>query len=108
MTQLKNGLSIWTEFVKEIKMALKHKNVHLTIMGMQIKTAFSVPHTPVRAAKVRETNASVADGAGKAQPSSTVGAATGAAFMKSVWRSQKANSRSAMWPFITLGIYPED
>lgn len=79
----------WTEFSKEIKMALKHKNVHLTIMGMQIKTAFGFPHTLVRTAKIKETNESVADGAGKAQPSFTAGAATGTAFMESVWRSQK-------------------
>lgn len=67
-------------------MALKHKNVHLAIMGMQIKTAFGFPHTPVRTAKINE---SVADGAGKAQPSFTAGAATGTAFMESVWRSPK-------------------
>lgn len=59
-------------------------------MGMQIKTAFSFPHTPVRTAKIKETNESVADGAGKVQPSFTVGAATGTAFMESVWRSQKS------------------
>lgn len=77
-------------------MALKHKNVHLAIMGMQIKTAFSFPHTPVRAAKIKETNESVADGAGKAQPSFTVGAATGTAFSNQCGEAKKANSRSAI------------
>ena len=46
-------------------MALKHKNVHLAIMGMRIKTAFGFAHTPVRTAKMKETDESVADGAGK-------------------------------------------